>query len=193
MHPILARSIQPFAEEIATVSLAEGQVSPNPEQRRWSGQQVVEHLILSFHQSQEELRKRIKSKNPPARSGTILQRLIKLQLLWFGSMPDGIPATHSLYPHRPVPQDGPALAARLLAEAEEVSRLLAECRILFGLRPCGNHPIYGPLRVEEWRSYHAVHCRHHLPQFERAIEHAREHPAGQEQPDAGVAASVGGD
>jgi hypothetical protein len=192
MHPILSRSIRPFAEEIAIVSLAEAQVSPDSEQRRWSGQQVVEHLILSLHQTKEELNKRLKSKNPPAYSGTVLQRFIKSQLLWLGSMPDGIPATHSLYPHRPAPQDGPALAARLLAEAEEVSRLLAECRIVFGLRPCGNHSIYGPLRVEEWRSYHAVHCRHHLLQFKRAIEFARKHPESPVQPDADIAAASAG-
>jgi hypothetical protein len=187
MHPVLAKAIHPVAEQIATVTLAEAQVSANSELRRWSGQEVVEHLILSIQKSKEELQRRLKSKNSPFYSCTFIQWVIKFQLLWFGSMPRGIPATHSLSPHRIVAQDGPALAARLLSEAEELSKALAECRIAFGVRPCGNHPIYGPLRVEEWRRYHAVHCRHHLQQFKEAIDFARKHPMSQRQPEASVA------
>jgi hypothetical protein len=67
------------------------------------------------------------------------------------------------------------LSARLLAEAEELSKVLAECRLAFGTRPCGNHPIYGALRVEEWRNYHAVHIRHHIPQFRECVAFARKH------------------
>jgi hypothetical protein len=125
MHPVLAKAIHPVAEQIATVTLAEAQVSANSELRRWSGQEVVEHLILSIQKSKEELQRRLKSKNSPFYSCTFIQWVIKFQLLWFGSMPRGIPATHSLSPHRIVAQDGPALAARLLSEAEELSKALA--------------------------------------------------------------------
>jgi hypothetical protein len=64
----------------------------------------------------------------------------------------------------------------MLSEAKDLSDVLAACRFAFGLRPCGSHPIYGPMRVEEWRVYHAVHCQHHLRQFREAIAFARTHP-----------------
>ena len=175
MHPVLAQAIQPFAEEIATVRLAEAQVSPDPKSERWCGQQVVEHLILSLKKSREGLQHRLKSSRPHSDSISLLQHIIKIQI-FLGSMPRGVPAIPSLMPIEFVPQDGPTLAARLLAEAEELSKVLAECRLAFGLRPCGSHPIYGPLRVEEWRNYHAVHCRHHVRQFKEAVDFARKHP-----------------
>ncbi len=165
MHPVLANAAYAFAEELAAVGLAEAQISPDPSLNRWCGQQVVEHLILSMRKSREDLQRSLKSKSSRSKRPTLLQRALSLQL-FFGRMSHGLQALPSLTPVTFTPQDGTMLSARLLAEAEELSKVLAECRLAFGLRPCGNHPIYGPLRVEEWRHYHAVHFRHHLKQFE---------------------------
>jgi hypothetical protein len=186
MHPVLANAIRPFAEQIAAVSLAEAQVAPNSDLNRWCGQQVVEHLILGFQKSTSELRSRLKDGEAPSVTGTLLQWIIKTQVCWFGSMSQGVPTYRSLYPSEFVTQDGPALASRFLAEAEELSKALADCRLVFGMRPCGRHPIYGPLRVEEWRVCHAVHCRHHLPQFKAAIDFARSHPELQSFHEPGI-------
>jgi hypothetical protein len=173
MHPVLAKAVFPFADAIKPVCLIEAQVSPDPECHRWCGQAVVEHLIRAFQHSREELEKRIKNRNPPALSPSLVQRIIKLQVCVFGKMSEGVPAIQALRPGQFVPQDGEALAARFLAEAEELSKVLKQSRIVFGLRPCGYHPILGAMRVEEWRVYHAVHCRHHQPQFEEAIRLAQ--------------------
>ena len=181
MHPVLADAVLPFAEKVAAVSLIEAQVSPDPEYHRWCGQQVVEHLILSFKHTREELQRRLKTGQSPATKRTFLQWLIKVQVCFFASMSDGVSTTLPLRPSEFVPQDGPALAARLLAEAEELNKVLSECRIVFGLRPCGYHPMFCRLRVEEWRVYHAVHCRHHMCQFDEAIRFARKYPGGPEK------------
>jgi hypothetical protein len=53
--------------------------------------------------------------------------------------------------------------------------LLVEARKKFGIQVCGEHPSFGVMRVDEWRRYHAVHARHHLPQLENAIRYARSH------------------
>src|ERR1035438_9620771 len=75
MHPVLAQAIQPFAEEIATVRLAEAQVSPDPKSERWCGQQVVEHLILSLKKSREGLQHRLKSSRSHSDSISLLQHI----------------------------------------------------------------------------------------------------------------------
>jgi hypothetical protein len=165
-------------EQVAELSLSEAQVLPDSEHHRWCGQAVVEHLILDFQHSRNELQKRLKSGEPPSRSASLLQWILKTQVCFFGRMSDGVSASLLLRPDHFFPQDGPALAARLLAEAEELNKALSKCRIVFGLRPCGYHPMYGPLRVEEWRVYLAVHCRHHQRQFEQTIRFARKYPAG---------------
>ncbi len=176
MHPVLTKDVYSLAEQVAAVSLAEAQVSPDPKLDRWCGQQVVEHMILSFQKSRSELQSRIKSGEAPSTSHTISQWIVKTQVCMFGSMSQGVQAPRGLNPRRWVPQEGPEMAARFLAEAEELSNVLANCRIVFGMRPCGRHPIYGPLRVEEWRVCTAVHCRHHTRQFKEAIDYARKHP-----------------
>jgi hypothetical protein len=92
-------------------------------------------------------------------------------------MPRGAFTSLAVRPGQFVPQDGKELAARFLAAAEDANKVLDDCRLSFGMRPCGYHPMYGPLRVEEWRVYHAVHCRLHQQQFEETIRFARRHLA----------------
>ncbi len=173
MHPVLADAVFPLAEQIAAASLRDAQVSPDPTLHKWSGQQVVEHLILTIQQSKQELSKRLANGESPSRSSTWLQWILKTQVCFFQSMPEGISTFSALRPGQFEPQDGPTLAARLLDAAEDMNKTLAQCRIAFGMRPCGYHPMYGAMRVEEWRVYHRVHCRHHQPQFEEAIRLAR--------------------
>jgi hypothetical protein len=177
MHPVLADAVFPLAEQVAAASLRDAQVSPDPTLHKWSAQQVVEHLILTMQQSKQELSKRLASGESPSRSTSWLQWFLKLQLCFFQSMPVGISTFSALRPGQLEPQDGPTMAARLLDAAEDLNKTLAECRITFGMRPCGYHPMYGAMRVEEWRVYHRVHCRHHQPQFEEAIRLVRSRAA----------------
>jgi hypothetical protein len=141
----------------------------------WCAQEVVEHLILTFRQSREELETRLKTRTPPTNRSTLYQLPLKIQLQWFGSMTAGTIAPPSLVPTKFVPQDGPALSARLQAEAEQLSKTLVQSEATFGKRPCGDHPLYGPLPAAGWRKYHALHCRQHAGQLKSAIEFARAH------------------
>ena len=181
MHPVLAKAVHPLAELVAGVGLDEAQVSPNSELHQWCGQQVVEHLILTFQSSRMELERRLKSGGSSVRRASLLQWILRVQVCMFGSMSRGVSTALTLRPIRFVPQGGRELAERLLAEAEALDKDLSNCRINFGLRPCGYHAMYGPLRVEEWRVYHSVHIRHHQRQFEEAIRLARRRIAGATQ------------
>jgi hypothetical protein len=187
MHPVLANAVCPFAELVATVSLGEAQLSPDPEHHQWCAQQVMEHLLLSFQRSIVELKKRLASGNSPARRASLLQGILASQVCFWGHMPRGVFTSLAIRPGEFVPQDGKQLAARFLAAAEDVNKVLDDCRLSFGMRPCGYHPMYGPLRVEEWRVYHAVHCRLHQQQFEEAIRFARRQLA------AGTVQAAGGE
>ena len=70
---------------------------------------------------------------------------------------------------------------RLLDAAKVVDNLLAVCRRVYGMEPCGEHWMYGPLRVEDWRAYTAIHIRHHLKQLKVAVNYARNPPPEPEQ------------
>lgn len=173
MHPVLADAVFPFAGQIAAVTRDEAQRPPDGDPGRWCGQAVVEHLILDFHRSRDELQAHLKSRDSPSRQASPLQWILKIQTCLFAWMPDGLPTPPGLRPGRFIPQDGAGLASRLTEAAEQLDAALIQCRILFGMRPCGYHPMYGPLRVEEWRVYHAAHCRRHQRQFQEAIDAAR--------------------
>jgi hypothetical protein len=175
MHPVLAVQAAKIVDPLASLSQAEAQASPSPEDHAWSAQQVVEHLILAFEHSGKLLEESLRKRKPASNSHTFPQWLLKAQICWFGSMPRGVTALRALRPEAIVPQDGKTLSARFLAAAEKLDETLVACRKSFGLLPCAVHPIYGPLRVEEWRQYHAVHCRHHLPQLQQAVTHSRTH------------------
>jgi len=173
MHPVLSSALESFTNELSKAGLEDLQASPNPGTHLWCSQQVVEHLLMAIEHSKMELTRRSANSRLPMTPHTMLQCVIKSQLFWFGSMPHGLIAPHSLRPVTWVPADGPALALRLSEATQELDRILVGCRRFYGMEPCGEHPIYGPLRVEEWRAYHARHIRHHLPQLKAALAFSR--------------------
>src|SRR5208283_3809081 len=73
MHPVLARTLLPIAEEISAASLSETQILPLAQRHQWCGQQVVEHLILMFRNAQEDLNGHLKKHRPAANTRTTLQ------------------------------------------------------------------------------------------------------------------------
>lgn len=176
IHPVIERDLEPFCEILRGASLAELQVIPGVSAQYWCGQQVVEHLLLTLERSREELTLRLEQRRLKMHKRTLLQAVIKSHLFWFHSMPRGIIAPRSLRPEEWTPMNGSELAVRLLDAAQEVDGLLAMCRRVYGMEPCGEHWMYGPLRVEDWRAYHAIHIHHHLKQLKTAIDYARNPP-----------------
>jgi hypothetical protein len=47
--------------------------------------------------------------------------------------------------------------------------LLDSCRHKFGIERVATHPWLGPLRVDQWRRFHAVHGLHHMTQLQSVI------------------------
>jgi hypothetical protein len=178
MHPVLKSALQPLADEISPLSQEEAQIPPTPGQGRWCAQQIVEHLILSYELTSGELSKQLKSGRVPRNRRNLLEFLLRVQTIGLGFMPSGVPSMRALRPTDYVPEQGAAVAARFLAAAEEMDALLVSCRKAFGIQACGEHPFFGVMRVDEWRRYHAVHAKHHLPQLREAIRFARAAKAG---------------
>ena len=178
MHPVLRSALAPLAEQIAPLSLDEAQIAPTPGQGRWCAQQIMEHLILSYSMTSNELNKQIKSGRIPRNRRNLLEFFLRVQTLGLGYMPSGVPAIKSLRPTEYVPAAGEAVAARFLQQAEEMDALLVTCRKTFGIQACGEHPFFGIMRVDEWRRYHAVHARHHLPQLREAARFAQRQGIG---------------
>jgi len=174
MHPVLKVSLQPLAEAIRPVSLEEAQVQPAPGQERWSAQQVIEHLILTYGLTSDSVHRQLKSGLVPKGRRNLLKSFLRMQTLGLGYMPSGIRAIQAVRPKNLIPMDGAKLSERYLEAAEAMDVALVQGRKKFGIQPCGEHPFYGAMRVDEWRRYHAIHGRHHLLQLRHAIRNAKE-------------------
>jgi hypothetical protein len=173
MHPVLKSSLDPLAQLMASVTLEEAQVPPLPGQGRWCAQQIMEHLILSYQLTATVVNRQLKSGRIPKNRRSILEFVLRVQTIGIGYMPQGAPAIRAVRPTEYTPEPGAAIAERFLQAAEEMDELLVAARKKFGIQACGEHPMFGIMRVDEWRRYHAVHANHHFKQLKNAIRYAR--------------------
>jgi len=173
MHPVLKSALEPLAEQIATLSQEEAQISPLPGQNRWCAQQILEHLMLTYKLTSDSVSRQLKSGRVPKNRRNLLEFMLRVQTIGLGYIPSGVPAIRSLRPTTFTPMDGPAIAARFLASAEDMDKLLVAARKKFGIQACGEHPFFGVMRVDEWRRYHAIHAGHHKKQLSNAIRYAK--------------------
>jgi hypothetical protein len=178
MHPVLKAALEPLAARIAPLREAEAQISPLPGPDRWSSQQVLEHLILTYKLTSDSVSRQLKSGRVPKNHRNLLEFMLRVQTIGAGYMPDGVPAMRAVRPIDYEPASGHVIAARFLEAGETMDTLLVEARKKFGIQACGEHPFFGVMRVDEWRRYHAVHAGHHMGQLENAIRYARSVKAG---------------
>jgi hypothetical protein len=177
IHPVLLHVLAPYQKVLEGASLEELQVVPGLSAQYWCGQQVVEHLMMTMERSRSELTKRLEQRRSKMSKRSLLQAIIKSHLFWFRSMPRGILAPRSLRPAEWTPASGSVLAEKLLVACKGLDDVLVSSRRAFGMEPCGEHWMYGPLRVEDWRAYHAIHLQHHMKQLKAAIAYAKNPPS----------------
>jgi hypothetical protein len=175
MHPVLKTALEPLAEQIAVLSADEAQVPPLPGLDRWSACQIMEHLTLSYELTTASVSRQLKTGRIPKNRRSLLQFLLRMQTIGLGYMPEGVRSIRSLRPTQCEFVTGAVIADRFRKTAEEMDGYLVEARKRFGIQACGEHPIFGVMRVDEWRRYHAIHAKHHGPQLRNAIRYAQTH------------------
>jgi hypothetical protein len=179
MHPVLTSALEPLAEQIAVVSAEEAQIPPLPGLERWSAQQIMEHLILSYQMTSTAVSRQLKTGRIPKNRRNLLEFLLRMQTIGFGFMPEGVRSIRAMRPSEFRIASGAEIANRFMQTAEEMDGYLVEARRRFGIQACGEHPMYGVMRVDEWRRYHAIHARHHSAQLRNTIRYAKTHkPVG---------------
>ncbi len=169
MHQVLSHAAERFAAELEGIDTAMFQVHPEGKPHLWTAQQVVEHLLLSLQATREQLEKRIAKGKIAARTRRSRPDwLMQLMVLSFGHMPVGVPAEQETVPGGNLPPaNGHHLARLLAAELEATDKVFDLCRQQFGMERVGQHFLLGPLRIDQWRRYHALHVQHHAAQLHR--------------------------
>jgi hypothetical protein len=172
MHAVLEQVVDQISSEVRHLDADATQLHPKELVHKWNVQQVVEHLVLGYRLTTEALEIRLKKGRLSRKhSRTYLQWTLQMMILTFGAMPRGVPALEETTPKpgRFVAMSGPELSDLLRSELEAMDSVLDACRRRFGIERVGIHPFLGPLRVDQWRRFHALHGHHHLIQLHSVL------------------------
>ena len=179
MHAVLERVVDQISSEVGHLDAEATQLHPQGLVYKWNAQQVVEHLVMGYRLTTEALETRLrKGRLSRKHRSTYLQWALQMMILSFGAMPRGVPALDET-----VPKPGlfPAMSGRelcdlLRCEIGVMDSALDACRRRFGIERVAIHPFLGPLRVDQWRRFNAVHGHHHLTQLRSVLAQVAPQP-----------------
>lgn len=171
MYVALERVFRQIESQLYALDAETAQFHPRSLAYKWTAQQVVEHLILSYQSTTKALNGRLdKGRLPRMKKPTWLQWSLKCLILGFGHLPQGAPALDETLPAGHLaPMDGRQLGELLHDEIRAMDHALEACRHKFGIERVAVHPWLGPLRVDQWRRFHTVHGLHHVAQLHAIV------------------------
>jgi len=130
---------------------------------KWNSTQILEHLYLSYTATNQAIARRLNSGKPVTKAATLKQRLAVFLITGIGYFPEGVKAPEVVVP-RGVPPE--LVRGTMFAEIQRMVSGLDDCERRFGPRTkIIDHPILGPLNVNQCRKLHWLHARHHARQI----------------------------
>jgi hypothetical protein len=148
----------------------EGETADHLEQApagKWNAAQILEHLFLTYMNTNKGIRRCLERGAPLATGGTFRHSIGTLLVVRLGYLPSGRKA-----PERTIPRGMGAEEVRraIFPEIQRMESGLRDCENKFGPRTkIMDHPILGPLTAAEWRKFHWVHGRHHTRQIRQRL------------------------
>ena len=134
---------------------------------KWNSGQILEHLFLTYKNSNRGLGKCLEKGAPLATRRTLKHRLSTLLVVNVGYMPKGRKAPERALPRGIAPGE---LRSNIFVEIQKMESGFADCERRFGAgTKIMDHPFLGPLTAAEWRKFHWVHGRHHARQIRERI------------------------
>ncbi|MGB9234456.1 MAG: DUF1569 domain-containing protein [Terriglobales bacterium] len=130
---------------------------------KWNSAQVLEHLYLTYTNTNKGIARCLDGGAPLATRATIKHRVRSLVVIGIGYLPEGAKA-----PERSVPRGMPLEEVRekIVAEVQEMEAGLDDCERRFGASTkIMDHPLLGPLSANQWRKFHWIHGKHHSRQI----------------------------
>jgi hypothetical protein len=133
---------------------------------RWTIQQVVQHLLMTYASTAASFETRLAKGTPTLSRPTPAHRAAQFIVITLGLMPGRRTAPPEVTP----PASSPALSGdELAATAHEalthLDHLFDQAEQSFGRARCQSHFILGPLTALQWRRFHLSHGNHHIRQI----------------------------
>jgi hypothetical protein len=165
MDPILERLEHELTQPLQGLDATQTQLRPTAQPDKWSIQQIVDHLILTYALTQRSLETRIAKGRPTHAPVSIKHRTRQFVLVTLGIFPQGRPAPPAVVPSPAEPLNGHALIQVAHQNLTGLDRLLNQAESIFERRRAISHQILGPLSIHQWRRFHLIHTRHHIKQI----------------------------
>lgn len=143
------------------------QLRPRRRRNRWSIQQIVEHLLLTYASTEETLSARLAKGRATRSKPGLMQRIGQYTVIRLGYFPRGRKAPRLVMPPAEIaaPLSGEELAQRVREQLLRLHELSNEAEKVFGERRCASHHVLGPLSIAQWRRFHLIHGEHHARQI----------------------------
>src|SRR5260370_9832607 len=130
---------------------------------KWNAGQILEHLFLTYQNTNRGIEKCLKQSAPLATRATLKQRVAALLVVNLGYMPEGRKAPERVSPRGMAPEE---VQRAIVPELQRMGSGLDDCECRFGAwTKIMDHPFLGPLTAGEWRRFHWIHGRHHARQI----------------------------
>lgn len=131
MHPILEQLERDLSPALEGLDAAQTQLRPTAHPDKWSIQQIVDHLILTYGLTQHALATRIAKGRPTEARASITQRARQLVLVTAGFFPKGRPAPPAVLPMSTEPLTGQALIQAVHLNLTGVDLLSNQAEAIF--------------------------------------------------------------
>jgi hypothetical protein len=167
MNSTLTQLQREIANSLHSLDATQTQLHPPTRPDKWSIQQIIEHLLLTYSSTETAITARLAKRTPTRAKPTLTHRVFQFAVTRCLYFPTGRvappmvtpqPTTHSLSG-----EDLTQVTARHLADLD---LLFNEAETVFGAASqCASHAVLGPLNIGQWRKFHLVHGEHHLKQI----------------------------
>ena len=143
------------------------QLRPQTPAGKWSIQQIIEHLLLTYSSTETAIYARLQKRAPTRAKSSLRQRVFQYAVTSCGYFPLGREAPPIVMPQPTLhPLSGEDLAHATAEHLSNLELLFVEAEALFGpSSQCASHAVLGPLNIYQWRMFQLVHGRHHLKQI----------------------------
>jgi hypothetical protein len=151
------------AIEKATEDMSADQLAWHPE-GKWCTAQIIGHLSLTYSGTAKGLRRVLETGKVNVRPPTWRERLRTFVLVGLGYFPPGREAPQQVVPREENAQNA---MSEIHANLSDMDNALTTCEQQFGTSAVVLvHPILGPLKLQQWRKFHRIHCLHHMKQIQ---------------------------
>jgi hypothetical protein len=149
----------------ATRETSDSDLTRPPAEGKWSPAEVLEHLALTYKGTAKNLERSLIAGRPLGGAPTLKQRLTNILVLDLGYFPSGRKSPEAA---KPKGMAGEQITSEINGALANMTDVIGKCENKFGDHAhAADHPILGPITMQQWQKFHWVHGRHHIKQILR--------------------------